>query len=96
MKHGPIGANRHAAEEMAGEALLFLAGDAERLGTFLAQTGLDPRRIREAAGDPGFLIAVLDYLMENEGLLKAFANDANLAPEQVVRSRIALGGHPPQ
>jgi hypothetical protein len=78
--------------EVAGRALLFLAGDAERLGTFLALSGLDPRRIREAAQDPAFLVGVLDHLLNDEGLLLSFAADSGTRPQAVADARARLAG----
>ncbi|MGI6245610.1 MAG: DUF3572 domain-containing protein [Pseudochelatococcus sp.] len=70
-------------ETLAIAALSFLAGEPERLGRFLAVTGLGPETIREAATTPGFLVAVLDYLAGDESLLVAFAANAGIAPEAV-------------
>ena len=53
---------REEAEGLAIQALAFIAGDGERLGRFLAVTGIGPAEIRAAAREPGFLIGVLDYM----------------------------------
>jgi DNA polymerase IV len=55
------------AEAIAISALSFIASDPERLDRFLAVTGLDPAALRAAAGAPGFLSGVLDYLCSDEG-----------------------------
>ncbi|MDX6805169.1 DUF3572 domain-containing protein [Terrihabitans rhizophilus] len=78
--------------DLAGQALLFLAGDAEQLGAFLAVTGLDPRRIREAAKEHGFLAGVLDHILGDEKLLLRFSSESGVAPERVAEARRALGG----
>lgn len=75
------------AESLAIKALAFLAGDPERLGRFLAITGLGPETIRKAASNPGFLAAVLDYLSSDETLLVTFAANAGVAPEKVSQAR---------
>ncbi len=72
--------SRNDAEALAVKALGYLASDPERLGRFLALTGLQPHTIRQAAGDPGFLAAVLDHFATDESLLKAFAAEARLDP----------------
>lgn len=82
-------------ESLAIRALSFLAGDAERLGRFLAVTGLGPETIRRAASDPGFLAAILDYLASDETLLVAFAANAGVLPDAVTRARQRLGGAAP-
>lgn len=83
---------RENAEMLAVEALGFLAKDAERLGRFLALTGIAPTAIRTAAREPGFLAAVLDHLAGDESLLMVFAGQSGHAPESVMRARAALGG----
>ncbi len=73
------------------EALAYLASDVERLGRFLALTGLSPDTIRAAAASPGFLAAVLDHLAEDESLLVAFAANADRDPSEVLAARARLG-----
>ncbi len=51
---------------------------------------MGPHNLRAAAGDPGFLAAVLDYLLGDERLLVAFAADQNLPPERVATARAAM------
>jgi hypothetical protein len=80
------------AEALAVAALSFLATDPERLGTFLGETGLDPASIRSAAVNPGFLPAVLDYLLGREDVLLAFAEDQAIDPAAVASARRALPG----
>jgi Protein of unknown function (DUF3572) len=84
--------NASSANEIAVLALVFLAEDNDRLGHFLALSGLDPRTIREAARDPGFLVGVLDHLMGDEKLLVAFAAVNDLRPQQITDARTALAG----
>jgi hypothetical protein len=86
--------NRNAAEILAVEALTFLASDAERLGRFLALTGISPAEIRTVARDPGFLAAVLDHLSSDEKLLVAFADQAGRAASEVTQAREAIAGGP--
>ena len=57
MKHG-LPMTREAAEGLAIQALTFIAGDGERLGRFLAVTGIGPAEIRAATREPGFLAGV--------------------------------------
>jgi Protein of unknown function (DUF3572) len=84
---------QEAAEGLAVQALTFIAGDGERLGRFLATTGIGPAQIRAAAQEPGFLVGVLDYLAGNERLLSAFAAETGLDPADVGKALAALGGH---
>ncbi|MFC3693948.1 DUF3572 domain-containing protein [Chenggangzhangella methanolivorans] len=80
------------ADEIAARALAYLAGDPERLGRFLALSGLDPATIRVAAQDSGFLPSVLDHVLSDERLLMDFADAEGLPPEAVGRARAAFGG----
>jgi len=82
-----------AAEGLAIQALTFIAGDGERLGRFLATTGIGPAQIRAAAQEPGFLVGVLDYLAGDERLLSAFAAETGNDPTHVGKALAALGGH---
>jgi hypothetical protein len=82
-----------AAEGLAIQALTFIAGDGERLGRFLATTGIGPAQIRAAAQEPGFLLGVLDYLAGDERLLSEFAAETGNDPAHVGKALAALGGH---
>jgi hypothetical protein len=92
MKPGPS-LTQEAAEGLAIQALTFIAGDGERLGRFLATTGIGPAQIRAAAQEPGFLIGVLDYLAGDERLLSAFAAETGVNPAVIGKAIAALGGH---
>ena len=82
-----------AAEGLAVQALTHIAGDSERLGRFLAVTGIGPAEIRAAAREPGFLIGVLEYLAGDERLLAAFAAETGADPADIGKALAALGGH---
>jgi hypothetical protein len=82
-----------AAEALGVQALTFIAEDSERLGRFLAITGIGPAQIRAAAQEPGFLIGVLDYLAGDDRLLSAFAAETGSDPADVGKALAALGGH---
>jgi hypothetical protein len=87
--------DRNGAESMAVQALGFLAQEPERLGQFLAASGMGPDMIRKAAADPGFLAGVLDFIAGDQPLLLAFAAHANIDPRMVERAQLLLGGHIP-
>jgi Protein of unknown function (DUF3572) len=80
------------AQEIAIKALAFLAGDSERLGRFLAITGLGPENLRAASAQKGFLGQVLHYLSQDESLLLAFAGENGMLPGRVSRACQALIG----
>ena len=80
------------AAALAVQVLAWLAAAPERLSRFLAVTGLDPASIRAAACEPHFQASVLEYLLQDEALLVAFAADAGVAPSDVERARHAVAG----
>ncbi len=86
---------RGRAEALAIAALSFLAEDPERLGAFLALSGIGPESLRAAAGEPHFLAGVLDHVVSDERLLLDFATHQGVDPFDVTRARQALSG-PPQ
>ncbi len=81
-----------AAEEMAIQALTFVAGEPERLGRFLAMTGIGPAEIRTAAAEPGFLAGVLEHIAADERLLTEFVSEAQINPADIGKALAALGG----
>jgi hypothetical protein len=81
-----------AAETVATQALAFIAGDPNRLGRFLAESGLGPENIRKAASDPAFLPAVLDFILAHEAELLEFAAHIGIDPRHVSAARRALPG----
>jgi len=85
---------RKIAETLAIQALGFMAGEPERLGAFLAATGIGPEMIRHAAGDPAFLSGVLDHVVADEPLLLAVAEHAGVTPQDVEHAQAVLGGRP--
>jgi len=68
---------------LAIQALGFLAEDEERLGDFLALSGLTVDGLRAAAGKPDFLIAVLEHLLQDEMMVMAFAASAGVDPASI-------------
>ncbi|TBW34322.1 DUF3572 family protein [Siculibacillus lacustris] len=84
------GLSRERAEEVAIAALAHLAEDPEVLGRFLTATGLGPETLRAAASQPGFLAAVLEYLMGDESQLLVFAERQRLRPTMIAAARHAL------
>jgi hypothetical protein len=84
--------SRERAEELAIQALTFIAEDAAQLGRFLAVTGIGPGQIRDAAREPHFLAGVLEYLSSDERLLTAFASHVHVDPGVVSEAQAALGG----
>jgi hypothetical protein len=81
-----------AAEAFAIQALSFIAADPERLGRFLAVTGIGPAEIRAAAREPGFLAGVLAYLASDDRLAAEFTAEQACDPSDIAKAHVALGG----
>jgi len=86
--------NRKIAENLAIQALGLMASDPERLGAFLAATGIGPEMIRKAAAEPAFLAGVLDHVCGEEALLIAVAEHAGVTPQEVEHAQAVLSGRP--
>ena len=81
---------REVAEIVAIQALSFVANDPERLGAFLAESGIGPDTLRNAAADPQFLASVLDFVMRDDATVKAFASASQLHPTNIAAAHQAL------
>src|SRR3954465_5211956 len=79
------------AEIVAIQALAFVAGEPERLGLFLSESGIGPETLRSSAKDPQFLVSVLDFVMRDDATVKAFAEQSEPHPTTIAAAREALG-----
>ena len=86
----PVHNPREVAEIVAIQALSFIAGEPERLGLFLAESGIGPETLRNAAADPRFLVSVLDFVMRDDATVKAFAATSKLHPTNIAAAHQAL------
>jgi hypothetical protein len=86
----PVHNPREVAEIVAIQALSFIAGDPTRLGLFLAESGIGPETLRNAAADPRFLVSVLDFVMRDDATVKAFADASQLHPTNIAAAHQAL------
>jgi hypothetical protein len=86
---------RELAEMLAIQALGFLAEEPERIGRFLALTGIEAQSLRDAAREPNFLLGVLDHLASDDRLLRQFSDQTEIAPETVTKARDLLASSPP-
>jgi hypothetical protein len=84
------GLSADVAEGIATQALAFIADDPTRLGRFLAESGLGPENVRQAARDPNFLPAILDFILSHEADLLEFAVGIGIDPKYVEVARKAL------
>ena len=86
----PVHNPREVAEIVAIQALSFVASDSERLGLFLAESGIGPETLRSAAADPHFLGSVLDFVLRDDATVKAFAAASQLHPTNIAAAHQAL------
>jgi hypothetical protein len=87
----PVHNPREVAEIVAVQALSFIAGEPDRLGLFLAESGIGPETLRTAAADPQFLASVLDFVLRDDATVKAFAAASELHPTNIAAAREVLG-----
>ncbi len=80
------------AESIGLAALVFLTEDGERLGRFLAATGISPGELKATAGTPEGQAGVLDYLLSDESLLMVFSAEAGIDPGAIAPAREELAG----
>ena len=81
---------REVAEIVAVQALSFIAGEPDRLGAFLAESGIGPDTLRSAASDPRFLANVLGFIMRDDATVKAFASASRLHPTNIAAAHQVL------
>lgn len=80
------------AETLALKGLAFLAGDGETLVRLLHLTGLEIEDLRQRAGDPELLAAVVDFLLTDDALLTRFAEIEKIDVTEIHAARRALPG----
>ncbi len=78
--------SRQDAEALAIKALGFVANDPALLPRFLAITGIEAYSIRQAAGEPGFLAGVLQFMLAHEPTLMQFSEATGIAPGAVAKA----------
>jgi hypothetical protein len=91
----PLKLSPEEAEIIALKALAFLANDTDRLGRFLALSGVSPGDVRAAAADRHFLAGVLNHLLQDESLLLTFTADEDLDPRLPAQAAEILNGVQP-
>lgn len=82
--------DRDRAETIAAEGLAFLAEEPAHLRHFFLTSGLDPAALRARADTPEVLLAVLEYLANDEPLLLVFAASRKVAAESIGQAIAAL------
>ncbi len=75
---------------IATEAFSYVASDRELLGRFLADTGLGPDTLRQAASEPQFLLSVLEFFMSDESALLVFCENSRIRPTMIAAAHHTL------
>ncbi|MDE1174538.1 MAG: DUF3572 domain-containing protein [Parvibaculaceae bacterium] len=86
-------ANKDQALVYALQALQYVAGDEELLDRFIALTGLGYEELRERAGEPETLAAVMDFVLFQDETIIAVASALSVRPEDMLGIRNALPGN---
>jgi len=75
--------NLENAEIIALKGLDYLAQDGDRLGRFIALTGIGPIQLRNEAGTPAVLAGVLEYMLSDESTLLVFCSLNAIAADDI-------------
>lgn len=79
-------------DEIAIAILGWLANEPDMLSRFLSLSGLGPHDLRAAIRDSGFHAGLLDFVMQHEPSLIAFAEASGYEPERVAAAWARLSG----
>lgn len=80
------------AETRALAVLGWIAGQEELFPIFLNATGASETDLRQRAGEPEFLAAVMDFLLMDDTWLIDCATAMGWRPDEMVQIRAALPG----
>jgi uncharacterized protein DUF3572 len=84
--------NREQAETVAIQALGWLAGQEDLLGTFLGASGANVNDLKQMARDSAALGAVLDFILMADEHVTGFCDAAGLPYELPMQARQFLPG----
>jgi hypothetical protein len=85
-----IGAAPNDASALALRALTAVLSDQRLAERFLSLSGIDPPDLRQRAGDPVLLAALLRFLEAHEPNLLAIAEELEVTPKALVAARVEL------
>lgn len=78
------------AETIAIMALQHISGDPDLLSLFMDLSGLSPNDFRQAASQPGFFSAVLEFLRQNEAECLTFTANFGLSANSITNAAQVL------
>jgi Protein of unknown function (DUF3572) len=84
--------NTQESSHIALLYMAYLASNDEKLGVFCGQSGVGQDELRQRLLDPSFQGFLLDYLLQDEKELLAFAAEHHIKPETIMLARSKLPG----
>jgi Protein of unknown function (DUF3572) len=84
--------NTQSSGDIALLYMAYLAADDEKLGQFCNLSGMGQAELTQRLLDPSFQGFLLDFLLQDESELLAFASHSNLRPEAIMLARSKLPG----
>lgn len=91
MLKGP--SEKFNSSDIALNFMTYLASNADHMGAFCNQSGMAATDIKDNLTSPAFQAFLLDYALQDESLLLAFAEEMNIRPQDVTRARRNLPGY---
>lgn len=88
----PVPVDEDGALAIGIKAVEFLAGEPELLNRFLSFSGLSMEQLRREASRPAFFTGLLEFILDHEPTLQAFAATMRLSAEDVVAAHGLLAG----
>ena len=84
--------NTLESSTIALQLIAFLASDLERMERFTSLSGINLGDMKEGALNPVFLGFMLDYALQDEALILAFAENQQISPQTLAIVRRQLPG----
>jgi hypothetical protein len=84
--------NTQSSSDIALKYMAYLASNDDKLGQFCNLSGMGQSELRDRLLEPAFQAFLLDFLLQDESELIAFAAEYNLKPEAIMTARSKLPG----
>jgi hypothetical protein len=84
--------SKEMAEALAAKALEWLVQDHARLQGFMGATGLSPADLRARIHEPETLVAVMGFILSEDGMVLECCAALGVPPHQAAMIRDALPG----
>ena len=84
--------SQEAAETIGLKCLAWLIAEEDLLPVFMGASGVSSDDLREGAGNPEFIGAVLDFVLMDDAWVESFCTANGLANDIPMRARAVLPG----